>query len=154
MSKREEINAALKDAMKNKDMEKVAAVRLIISAMKDKDINSRTDGAGSGGLDDSGILSLLQSMIKQRVESSKIYRENNRPELADKEDKEIAIIQSFLPKQLSDDEVAKIIEEIIAKTGAAGIKDMGKVMGELKAGYAGQLDMGKAGGVIKQKLSA
>ncbi len=153
MSKREEINAALKEAMKNKDMEKVAAVRLIISAMKEKDINSRTDGAKTE-IDDSGILSLLQSMIKQRTESAKIYAENNRPELAAKEEAEIAIIQSFLPKQLSDDEVAKIIEDIIAKTGAAGIKDMGKVMGELKAGYAGQLDMGKAGGVIKQKLSA
>ena len=153
MSKREEINAALKEAMKNKDMEKVAAVRLIISAMKEKDINSRTDGAKTE-IDDSGMLSLLQSRIKQRTESAKIYAENNRPELAAKEEAEIAIIQSFLPKQLSDDEVAKIIEDIIAKTGAAGLKDMGKVMGELKAGYAGQLDMGKAGGVIKQKLSA
>src|SRR5688572_21521467 len=122
MSKREEINAALKDAMKNKDMERLAAVRLIVSAIKDKEINSRTDGQKSE-LDDSAVLVLLQSMIKQRVESSKIYRENKRPELADKEDAEIAIIQSFLPKQLGDDEVAKIIEDIIAKTGAAGIKD-------------------------------
>ncbi len=153
MSKREEINAALKDAMKNKDMEKLATVRLIVAAMKDKDINSRTDGANAG-IDDSGILGLLQSMIKQRTESSKIFRENNRPELADKEDGEIAIIQSFLPKQLDDAAVAKVVDDIIAKTGAAGIKDMGKVMGELKANYAGQLDMGKAGGVIKAKLSA
>ena len=153
MSKREEINAALKEAMKNKDMERVATIRLIVAAMKDKDINSRTDGPGAG-IDDSGVLTLLQSMIKQRTESSKIYRENNRPELAEKEDGEIAIIQSFLPKQLSDDEVAKVIDDLISATGAAGIKDMGKVMGELKAKYAGQVDMGKAGGVIKQKLSA
>jgi uncharacterized protein YqeY len=153
MSKREEINAALKEAMKNKDMERLATIRLIVAAMKDKDINSRTDGP-SDGIDDSGVLTLLQSMIKQRTESSKIFRENNRPELADKEDGEIAIIQSFLPKQLDDAEVAKIIEDLIASTGAAGIKDMGKVMGELKAKYAGQVDMGKAGGVIKQKLSA
>jgi uncharacterized protein len=153
MSKREEINAALKEAMKNKDMERLATVRLIISAMKDKDINSRTDGAKSE-IDDSGVLVLLQSMIKQRMESSKIYKDNNRPELAAKEDAEIVIIQSFLPKQLSDDEVSKIVDDLIASTGAAGIKDMGKVMGELKAKYAGQLDMGKAGGVIKQKLSA
>lgn len=153
MSKREEIMAAMKDAMKNKDMETLATVRLIIAAMKDKDINSRTDGE-KAEIDDSGILSLLQSMIKQRTESSRIFRENNRPELADKEDSEIIVIQSFLPKQLSDEEVAKIIEGIIANTGAAGIKDMGKVMGELKAHYAGQLDMGKAGAVIKEKLSA
>lgn len=153
MSKREEITAALKDAMKNKDMERLATVRLIISAMKDKDINSRTDGPAAG-ISDSEILVMLQSMVKQRKESSKIFRDNGRPELADKEDKEIAIIEGFLPKQLSDDDIAKIIGDIIAKTGASGIKDMGKVMAELKAGYAGQLDMGKAGGVIKQKLSA
>ncbi len=153
MSTREKINAAMKDALKNKEMERLATVRLIIAAMKDKDINSRTDGPNSG-IDESTLLSLLQSMIKQRQESSKIFRENNRAELADKEDAEIAVINSFLPKQLSDDEVAKVVADIIAKTGAAGIKDMGKVMAELKANYAGQLDMGKAGGVIKSKLSA
>ena len=153
MSTRDNINAAMKDALKNKEMERLATIRLIIAAMKDKDINSRTDGPNSG-IDESTLLSLLQSMIKQRAESSKIFRENGRPELADKEDSEIKIIESFLPKQLSDDEVAKIVGDIIAKTGAAGIKDMGKVMAELKANYAGQLDMGKAGGVIKQKLSA
>lgn len=153
MSTRENINAAMKDALKNKEMERLATIRLIIAAVKDKDINSRTDGRNDG-IDESGVLSLLQSMIKQRNESSKIFRENNRPELADKEDAEIRVIESFLPKQLSDDEVAKIVGDIIASTGAAGIKDMGKVMGELKAKYAGQLDMGKAGAVIKQKLSA
>lgn len=143
----------MKDALKNKEMERLAAIRLIIAAMKDKDINSRTDGRNDG-IDETTLLSMLQSMIKQRAESSKIFRENNRAELADKEDAEIAVIESFLPQQLSDDEVAKIVADIIAKTGASGIKDMGKVMGELKANYAGQLDMGKAGGVIKQKLSA
>ncbi len=153
MSTREKINAAMKEAMKNKEMERLAAIRLIIAAMKDKDVASRTDGRNDG-IDESGVLSLLQSMIKQRTESARIFRENNRPELAEKEEGEIAVIQSFMPQQLSDDEVARVIEDIIAKTGAAGIKDMGKVMAELKAGYAGQLDMGKAGGVIKQKLSA
>lgn len=153
MSTREKINAAMKDALKNKEMERLATIRLIIAAMKDKDINSRTDGRNDG-IDESGVLSLLQSMIKQRNESSKIFRENGRAELADKEDGEIAVIESFLPKQLSDDEVAKVVEGIIASTGASSIKDMGKVMAELKANYAGQLDMGKAGGVIKQKLSA
>ncbi len=153
VSTRDNINAAMKEAMKNKDMERLAAIRLIIAAMKDKDVASRTDGRNDG-IDESALLSMLQSMIKQRTESAKIFRENNRPELAEKEEGEIAVIESFLPKQLSDDEVAAIIADIITKTGAAGIKDMGKVMAELKANYAGQLDMGKAGGVIKQKLSA
>jgi uncharacterized protein len=153
MSTRDNITAAMKDAMKNKEMERLATIRLIIAAMKDKDINSRTDGPNTG-IDESGVLSLLQSMIKQRKESAGIFRENNRPELADKEEFEIKTIESFLPQQLSDDEVARIVGETIAATGAAGIKDMGKVMAELKAKYAGQLDMGKAGVVIKQKLSA
>ncbi|MFA5592424.1 MAG: GatB/YqeY domain-containing protein [Micavibrio sp.] len=153
MSTRENINSAMKEALKNKEMEKLATVRLILSALKDKDIASRTEGRNDG-IDEAGVLSLLQSMIKQRTESAKIYRENNRAELAEKEEAEIATIESFLPQQLSDEEVAKVIEEIIASTGAASIKDMGKVMGELKTRYAGQLDMGKAGGVIKSKLSA
>lgn len=153
MSKREEINNALKDAMKNKDMERLATIRLIISAMKDKDIASRTEGRNDG-IDDAGILSMLQSMVKQRTESAKIYRENNRAELAEKEEAEIAVIESFLPKQMSDAEMEAAIADVIAKTGAEGMKDMGKVMNELKAAYAGQIDMGKAGGVIKQKLSA
>lgn len=153
MSTREKINAAMKEAMKNKEMERLATIRLIIAAMKDKDINSRTDGRNDG-IDESGVLSLLQSMIKQRKESAGIYRENARPELADKEEAEIAVIESFLPQQLSDEEVARIVSELITSTGAAGVKDMGKVMAELKAKYAGQLDMGKAGAVIKQKLSA
>ena len=153
MSTREKINAAMKDAMKNKEMERLAAIRLIIAAMKDKDVASRTDGRNDG-IDESALLSLLQSMIKQRAESAKIYRDNGRAELAEKEEGEIAVIESFLPKQLSDADVERVIAEIIASTGASGIKDMGKVMAELKAQYAGQLDMGKAGGVIKQKLSA
>ncbi len=153
MSTREKINAAMKDALKNKEMERLATIRLIIAALKDKDINSRTDGRNDG-IDESGVLSLLQSMIKQRKESASIFRENNRPELAEKEKGEIAVIESFLPQQLSDEDVAKVVTETIAATGASGIKDMGKVMAELKAKYAGQLDMGKAGAVIKQKLSA
>lgn len=153
MSTREKINAAMKEAMKNKDMGRVAAIRLITAAMKDKDINSRTDGRNDG-IDESTLLSMLQSMIKQRLESAKIFRENGRPELAEKEEGEIKVIEEFLPSQLSDDDVAKVIADIITATGAAGIKDMGKVMGELKAKYAGQVDMAKAGAVIKQKLSA
>ena len=153
MSTREKINAAMKDALKNKEMERLATIRLITAAMKDKDINSRTDGRNDG-IDEASILAMLQSMIKQRKESSSIFRQNGRPELADKEDAEIAVIESFLPQQMSDEDVAKAIDGIIASTGAAGIKDMGKVMAELKANYAGQLDMGKAGAIIKQKLAA
>src|SRR5690606_39068567 len=133
-SKHEEINNALKDAMKNKDMGRLATIRLIISAMKDKYIASRTEGRNDG-MDDAGILSMLQSMVKQRTESAKIYRENNRAELAEKEEAEIAVIESFLPKQMSDAEMEAAIADVIAKTGAEGMKDMGKVMNELKAVY-------------------
>lgn len=150
MSKREEFNSALKEAMKSGDQIKVATLRLVLAALKDKEINARGTGKEIG---DSDILSLLQSMIKQRNESLKIYRDNNREDLASKEEGEIKVIESFLPKQMSDDEVAAIIEKLIAESGASGIKDMGKVMGALKTQYAGQLDMGKAGVVIKQKLS-
>ena len=153
MSTREKINAVMKEALKNKDMERVAAIRLITAAMKDKDIASRTEGRNDG-IDESAIMSMLQSMVKQRKESAQIFRDNGRPELAEKEEKEIAVIEEFLPRQMSDDEAGQVIEGIIAETGAASVKDMGKVMAELKAKYAGQLDMGKAGGIIKQKLSA
>lgn len=153
MSTREKISATLKDAMKNKEMERVSTIRLINAAIKDKDIATRTEGRNDG-IDESAVLSLLQGMIKQRVESAKIYRENNRPELADKEESEIAVIEGFLPQQLSEEDMAKAIDAAIAETGAASMQDMGKVMGVLKAKYAGQLDMGKAGGVIKQKLAA
>lgn len=153
MGKREEINNAMKEAMKNKDMSRLATIRLIISGMKDRDIAARTEESREG-IDDAGILSMLQSMVKQRQESARIYHENSRPELAAKEEEEIAVIESFLPKQLSEEETAKAVDEVIVRTGAAGMKDMGKVMAELKASYAGQLDMTKVGGVVKQKLSA
>jgi hypothetical protein len=152
MSTREKISLMMKEALKNKDMERVAAIRLITAAMKDKDIASRTEGRNDG-IDESALMSMLQSMVKQRKESAQIFRDNGRPELAEKEEKEIAVIEEFLPSQMSDDEAARVIEKIIASTGAASVKDMGKVMAELKANFAGQLDMAKAGGVIKQKLS-
>jgi uncharacterized protein YqeY len=152
VSTRDNLNAALKESMKNKDMERVATIRLITAAMKDKDINSRTEGRNDG-IDESAVLSLLQSMIKQRTESAKIYRENNRPELADKEDAEIKVIESFLPQQLSDEDVAKAVGDIVTATGASGMKDMGKVMAELRAKYAGQMDMAKAGDAVKKRLA-
>jgi uncharacterized protein YqeY len=152
MSKREEFNAALKSAMKEKDQTTISTVRLILAALKERDIEARTKG--KDGVEDSEILSMLQSMIKQRRESAKTYTDNGRPELAEREEREVAIIEGFLPKQLDDAEVAAAIDAAIAETGAADIKDMGKIMGVLKSKYAGQVDMGKAGGLVKQKLSA
>lgn len=147
---RENLQNALKEAMKNKDMGTVSAVRLIIAGQKEKDVVAR--GAGKECASDADLLSMMQTMIKQRNESAKIYREGNRPELAAKEEAEIAVIERFLPKQLNEEETKSAIAAAIAKTGAAGMKDMGKVMAELKAAYAGQLDMGKASGLIKSML--
>lgn len=153
MTKREEFSAALKDAMKNKDQATLSTVRLIQAALKDKDIAARSTG-NMDGISEPEILSMLQSMVKQRAESAKTYRDANRPELADKEEAEIATIEKFLPQQMSEAEAAAAIEAVIKEIGAADIKDMGKVMNELKARYAGQIDFGKAGGTVKQKLSA
>ena len=148
---RENLQNALKEAMKNHDMATVSAVRLIIAGQKEKDVAAR--GAGKECASDADLLSMMQGMIKQRNESIKIYNEGGRPELAAKEQSEIDVIERFLPKQLSEAETKAAIEATIAKTGAAGIKDMGKVMAELKSAYAGQLDMGKASGLIKSMLA-
>ncbi len=152
MSKREEINSALKTAMKEKDQVALSTVRLINAALKDRDINARGSG-NAEGIPDSEILSMLQSMIKQRLESAKTYADAGRPELAEREQAEIKVIETFLPKQMSEDEVAAAIDKIISETGAADIKAMGQVMGQLKVQYAGQMDMGKAGGLVKAKLA-
>lgn len=149
--KRTEITNAMKEAMRSKDDVALGTIRLINSAIKDKDIAARPAG-NANGISDGEILSLMQGMIKQRQESAKAFRDGNRPDLADKEDAEIKVIERFMPAQLSDAEVEKVVTSIVSAVGATSIKDMGKVMGELKAKYAGQLDMGKAGAVIKQKL--
>lgn len=151
MEKRKEINAKLKEAMKAKDKIALSTVRLITAALKDRDIAARSKGQADG-IDDSEILSMLQSMIKQRKESSQTYKDAGRPELAEQEDAEIAVIESLLPAQLDDAQVVIEIDGIIADLGADSIKDMGKVMGALKAKFAGQIDMGKAGGLVKSKL--
>lgn len=148
---REDLQNALKEAMKNHDMTTVAAIRLIIAGQKEKDVAAR--GAGKECATDAELLSMMQGMIKQRNESIKIYNEGGRPELAEKEQAEISVIERFLPKQLNEEETKAAIEAAIAKTGAAGIKDMGKVMAELKSAYAGQMDMGKASGLIKSMLA-
>lgn len=148
---RDELQNSLKEAMKNRDMQTVSAVRLIIAGQKEKDVEAR--GKGQEKATDADLLSMMQSMIKQRNESIKIYTQSNRPDLAAKEQSEIDVIQRFLPKQMSAQEVETLIQSLIEQTGASGIKDMGKIMGVLKAQYAGQLDFGAASGVIKKLLS-
>lgn len=149
MSKRTEFNDDLKTAMKGGDQMAVATLRLINAALKQKDIDARPSGKE---VTEADILSMLQGMIKQRQESLKIFRDNKRDDLADKEAAEIAVIEKYLPKQMSDAEVAAVVEKLIKETGATSQKDMGKIMGALKSQYAGQLDMSKAGAVVKQKL--
>lgn len=151
MDKRTEFNIALKEALKNKDQTATSTIRLILAALKDRDIAARGQGKADG-IGDDEILSMLQSMIKQRQESAKTYCDAGREELAEREEAEIEVIKGFMPAQLNDGEVATVIDEIIAETGASNIKDMGKVMGVLKSKYAGQIDMGKAGALVKEKL--
>lgn len=152
VEKRAEFNAALKDAQKNKNQTAVATIRLILAALKDRDIAARTS-SNSEGIDEGEIFSMLQSMIKQRQESAKIYCDAGREELAEREEAEIEIIQGFLPKQLSAEEVAAAIDSVVHESGAKDIKDMGKVMALLRSRHAGQMDMGKASGIVKQKLA-
>ncbi len=147
---REDLQNALKESMKNKDMTTVGAVRLIIAGMKEKDVDAR--GKGLEKASDTDLLAMMQNMVKQRKDSIKMYVDGNRQDLADKEQNEINVIEKFLPKQMSDAEIETAIKAIIASTGASSMKDMGKVMGELKAKYVGQMDMGKANGVIKNLL--
>ncbi|CAN1541088.1 COG1610 Uncharacterized conserved protein [Rhabdaerophilaceae bacterium] len=146
------VMTALKDAMKSGDKVRLGAVRLIQASIKDKDIEAR--GAGRGEASPEELLALLQKMIKQRQESAGIYHANGRPELAAQEEAEIAVIQSFLPKQMSDDEVTAAIAAAISDSGASGMKDMGKVVALLKERFAGQMDFGKASGLVKAALSA
>lgn len=148
---RETITAALKAATLAQDKKRTGTLRLISAAIKDRDIAART--GGSGQATDAELIDLLAKMVKQRLESAKIYEDNGRPELAAQEREEIAIISAYLPKQMSDDEVKAAVAAIISETNAAGIKDMGKVIGALKAKYAGQMDFAKASGVVKAALT-
>jgi uncharacterized protein YqeY len=147
---REAINAALKEAMKARDAERTGTLRMIGAAIKDRDIESRVGGSGTASDDE--LKQLLAKMTKQRQESATIYEANARPELAAKERAEIAVIQEFLPRQLDEAEVAAAIDSAIAETGAASVKDMGKVMAALKGKYAGVMDFSAANGVVKAKL--
>ena len=147
---RDEINNAIKDAMKAKDERKLSTLRMVNSSLKNADIDAR--GQGKPPLSDEDLLGLPQKMIKQRQESVALYDKGGRPELAAAEREEIAVISAYLPKQMSDDEVNAAIAAIVKETGAAGMKDMGKVIAALKAKYAGQMDFGKASGIVKGML--
>ncbi|CAK08898.1 GatB/YqeY domain-containing protein [Rhizobium johnstonii] len=148
---RDQLATQLKEAMKAKNAERLSTVRLIQAAVKDRDIANR--GTGKEQASDDEILQILAKMVKQRDESAKIYEENSRPELAAKERAEIIVIQDFMPKQLSDSEVRANVSAIITETGAAGAKDMGKVMAALKERYAGQMDFAKASATVKELLN-
>jgi uncharacterized protein len=152
MSIRDQINADMKDAMKSGDKRKVATLRLMNAAIKDKDINARTEGHDSEKLPDAALLDLFAKMVKQRQDSIAAYEQGGRVELAQQEREEIAIIQSYMPKQLSEAETKDAIAAIITSVGATSVKDMGKVMAELKTKYSGQIDMAKAGGLVKGLL--
>jgi len=148
---RDAINTAVKEAMKAKNERALSTLRMVNSTIKNADIDAR--GQGKPPLSDADLLSLLQKMIKQRQESVELYDKGGRAELAAQEREEIAIISAYLPKQMSDDEVKAAVAAIISETNAAGIKDMGKVIGALKAKYAGQMDFAKASGVVKAALT-
>ncbi len=149
---RARLTTEMKEAMKAGDKERLATVRMIQAALKDRDIEAR--GNGKDPISDDEILSLLQKMIKQRTESANVYEQGGRPELAANERSEIAIIESFLPKQMDEAETQAAIDAAIAETGAAGPKDMGKVIAALKGAYAGRMDFGKASGLVKTALAA
>ena len=141
----------MKESMKAGDKARTGAIRLIIAALKEKDIEAR--GAGREKATDEEILGVLQKMIKQRQESAEVYDKGGRPELAAAERAEIAVISEFLPKQMDEAEVKAAIAAAIASSGAASMKDMGKVIAELRGKFAGQMDFGKASGLVKAALS-
>jgi len=150
-SLRDKVNAELKAAMKAQDKRRMATLRLITAAFKDRDIQARGTGRDDAPTE-ADLQAILAKMVKQRRESAKLYDDGGRPELASAEREEIAIIEEFLPRQLSPQEMEKAIAGIIAETGAAGLKDMGKVMGALKEKYSGQMDMGRASKLVREKL--
>ncbi len=148
---REGFTERLKAAMRAKDTRTLSTVRLVLAGLKERDVAAR--GAGNpAGIADPEILRMLQGMVKQRRESIALYRQGNRPELAQQEEEEIAIIESFLPRQMSDEEIAAAAKAAIADTGAAGPKDMGRVMATLRERHAGVIDLARAGAAVKQLL--
>ena len=152
MELRTRITDAMKQAMKDKAADRLSTLRLINAAIKDKDIAARADG-GDDGVGDPEVLAILSKMSKQRMESVRAYEEGGRLDLADREREEIQIIEEFLPRQLTEQESAKAVDDAIAEVGATSIRDMGKVIGLLKGKYAGQMDFGAVGPKVKDRLS-
>ncbi len=149
---REQFPGALKSALKDKDERAVSTLRLIIAALKDRDIAARGKG-NADGVDEDEILQMLQTMVKQRRESIIMYEKGGRLELAEQEREEITIIERFLPTQLDDAAIEAAVDQTIADVGAEGIKEMGAVMGALRANFAGQMDFGKASAIVKARLA-
>lgn len=148
---RDRLNAAMKQAMLDKEKNRLGTIRLVNAAIKDRDIAARSDG-NMDGVSDDDILGIMTKMVKQRVDSAATYAGAGRQELADQELSEIKVIEEFLPKQLSEEETRVAVQEVITTVGATCVRDMGKVMGALKAQYAGKMDFGKAGGTVKELL--
>ncbi len=149
---REELSQALKQAQKAKDARRVSTLRLILAALKDRDIAARSEGRGEG-LGDDEILGMLQTMIRQRKDSIKLYEQGGRLELAEQEQQEIDIIQEYMPRQMDAAEIESAVGTVMDDIGASALKDMGRIMAALRERYAGQMDFGKASQIAKQRLS-
>jgi len=152
MSLRNKIETDYKNSLKSKDKDKISTYRLILSGIKDLDISNRA-GPNKKDTDEDDVKKLLKKMIKQRSESIEVYKKSNRNDLLEVEQKEAEVLLNYLPKQLNEEETKKICSDIVEKIGASSLKDMGKVMGELKKGYADTIDFSKAGGIIKEILN-
>lgn len=153
MTLREDINTALKQAMRDRAAARLSTLRLVTAAIKDRDIAARGEGEDRSGVDDAEILGILAKMVKQRQESARTYEEGGRLDLAERELSEIVVIEEFLPRQLSDEDVSRAIRDAVQEVGAESIRDMGRVMGALKAKYTGQMDFGKVGPMVKDALN-
>ncbi len=152
MSLRAQFTTALKTAMLAKDERSTGTIRMMMAKMKDKDIEARPKGI-TDGIKDDEILAMLQGMIKQRRESITLYQQGKREDLVKQESEEIAVIERFMPKQMSEDEMKAAVDTIVTSTGALSVKDMGKVMAELKKSYTGQMDFAAAGNLVKARLA-
>jgi uncharacterized protein len=152
MTLRDALGTALKQSMKSGDQRRTSTVRMVLAALKERDIDARGKG-NPNGIDEGEIQRMMQGLVKQRREAIELYERGNRPELAQQEQEEIAVIESFLPKQMSDAEAEAAIKAAIAATGAQSVKDTGRVMAMLKEKHAGQLDLSRAGGMVKKLLA-
>lgn len=153
MDLRTRLNTSIKQAMRDKDSARLSTLRLINAAIKDRDISARGEG-NDDGVGDDEVLGILGKMVKQRKDTAKTYEEGGRLDLAERELSEICVIEEFLPRKLSDDEVTAAVDAAVAETGASSIRDMGRVMGALKSKYTGQMDFGAVGGMVKDRLAA